>query len=165
MWQEKTSPSKQPLMALVIFSQIERNARAHVQSMVYCIWGLGIHILNMSGPKKVLKSIHFEKATKFCEIFPLLLTSVHTVKSKGKISQNVLAFSEYMNFNIYLSIARDRSCFFHRFSSGFVFCDIIIIQYSMYSIILSFRLLCSLLYLLICTSYSVFGEKKTSGKH
>ena len=85
-------------MALVIFSQIERNARAHVQSMVYCIWGLGIHILNMSGPKKVLKSIHFEKATKFCEIFPLLLTSVHTVKSKGKISQNVLAFSEYMNF-------------------------------------------------------------------
>ena len=34
-----------------------------------------------------------EKATKFCEIFPLLLTTVHTVKSKGKIilwpSQNI----------------------------------------------------------------------------
>ena len=46
-----------------------------------------------------LKFIYFEKATKFCEIFPLLLTTVHTIKSKGKISQNFEAFSEYMNFN------------------------------------------------------------------
>ena len=46
-----------------------------------------------------LKFIYSEKATKFCEIFRLLLTSVHTVKSKGKISQNFVAFSEYMNFN------------------------------------------------------------------
>ena len=46
----------------------------------------------------VLKFIYSEKATKFCEIFPLLLTAVHTVKSKGKISQNFVAFSEYMNF-------------------------------------------------------------------
>ena len=45
-----------------------------------------------------LKFIHSEKATKFCEIFPLLLTAVHTVKSKGKISQNFVAFSKYMNF-------------------------------------------------------------------
>ena len=43
----------------------------------------------------MLKFIYSEKATKFCEIFPLLL---HTVKSKGKISQNFEAFSEYMNF-------------------------------------------------------------------
>ena len=28
----------------------------------------------------------------------VLLTAVHTVKSKGKISQNFVAFSEYMNF-------------------------------------------------------------------
>ena len=28
-------------------------------------------------------------------------TVLHTVKSKGKISQNFLAFSEYMNFNTY----------------------------------------------------------------
>ena len=47
----------------------------------------------------LLKFIYSEKATKFCEIFPLLLTTVHTVKSKGKISQNFVAFSEYMNFN------------------------------------------------------------------
>ena len=46
----------------------------------------------------MLKFIYSEKATKFCEIFPLLLTTVHTVKGKGKISQNFVAFSEYMNF-------------------------------------------------------------------
>ena len=48
---------------------------------------------------KILKFINSEKATKFCEIFTLLLTTVHTVKSKVKISQNFVAFSEYMNFN------------------------------------------------------------------
>ena len=51
----------------------------------------------------LLKFIYSEKATKFCEIFPLLLTqvtTVHTVKSKGKISQNFVAFSEYMNFTL-----------------------------------------------------------------
>ena len=46
----------------------------------------------------LLKFIYSEKATKFCEIFLLLLTAVHTVKSKGKISQNFVAFSDYMNF-------------------------------------------------------------------
>ena len=35
---------------------------------------------------KILRNIH------------LLLTTVHTVKSKVKISQNFVAFSEYMNF-------------------------------------------------------------------
>ena len=48
---------------------------------------------------KVLKFIYSEKATKFCEISTLLLSTVHTVKSYGKISQNFVAFSEYMNFN------------------------------------------------------------------
>ena len=46
----------------------------------------------------LVKFIYSEKATKFCKIFSLLLTTVHTVKSKGKISQNFVAFSEYMNF-------------------------------------------------------------------
>ena len=45
-----------------------------------------------------IKFIYSENATKFCEIFPLLLTTVHTVKSKGKISQNFVAFSYNMNF-------------------------------------------------------------------
>ena len=48
---------------------------------------------------RMVKFIYSEKATKFCKIFPLLLTTVHTVKSKGKILQNFVAFSEYMNFN------------------------------------------------------------------
>ena len=51
-----------------------------------------------------LKFMYSEKAKKFCEIFPFLLTTVHTVKSKGKISQNFVAFSEYMNFNMALPV-------------------------------------------------------------
>ena len=47
------------------------------------------------------KFIYSEKTTKFCKIFPLLL-SVWTVdKCKVKISQNFVAFSEYMNFKVH----------------------------------------------------------------
>ena len=56
----------------------------------------------MSSNKVALKFIYSEKATKFCEIFPLLidllLSYIVPVKSKVKISQNFVAFSEYMNF-------------------------------------------------------------------
>ena len=38
-----------------------------------------------------------EKATKFCEIFTLLLTLCTAVKSEVKISQTFVAFSEYKN--------------------------------------------------------------------
>ena len=47
---------------------------------------------------RYVKFIYSEKATKFCKIFTLLLTVCSVVKSKVKISQNFLAFSEYMNF-------------------------------------------------------------------
>ena len=50
-----------------------------------------------------LKFILSEKATKFCEIFTLLLTSVHTVKSKVKIPQNFMTFSEYMIWTLEIS--------------------------------------------------------------
>ena len=40
-----------------------------------------------------LKFIYSEKASKFCEIFTLLLTGT-TYKSKVKISQNSVVFSE-----------------------------------------------------------------------
>ena len=50
-----------------------------------------------------LKFIYSEKATKFCEIFTLLLSYVVPVKSKVKISQTFVAFSEYMNFKNYLT--------------------------------------------------------------
>ena len=45
-----------------------------------------------------LKIICSEKATKFCKISTLLLSTVNTEKSKVDILQNFLAFSEYMNF-------------------------------------------------------------------
>ena len=48
-----------------------------------------------------VKFIYSEKATQFCEIFTLLLTTVHTVKSKVKNLYNFVAFSEYMNFMYY----------------------------------------------------------------
>ena len=47
---------------------------------------------------KNLKFIYFKKATKFCKIFTLLLTGTTLDKSKLKLSQNFVAFSEYMNF-------------------------------------------------------------------
>ena len=46
---------------------------------------------------QVVKFIYSEKATTFCEIFTLLLSHVVLVKSKVKISQNFVAFSEYMS--------------------------------------------------------------------
>ena len=48
-----------------------------------------------------LKFLYFEKATKFCKISTLLLSYVVPVKIKVEILQNFVAFSEYMNFNLY----------------------------------------------------------------
>ena len=48
--------------------------------------------------KYELKFIYSEKATKFCEISTLLLSTVHTDKIKVEILQNFVAFLEYMNF-------------------------------------------------------------------
>ena len=45
-----------------------------------------------------VKFIHSDKATKFCKISTLLLSYVVPVKSKVEMLQNVVAFSEYMNF-------------------------------------------------------------------
>ena len=50
-----------------------------------------------------VKFTYSEKATEFCEIFTLLLTAVHTIKSKVKILQNFVAFSEYMIFTTTLA--------------------------------------------------------------
>ena len=54
--------------------------------------------IKTSSHQQFVKFIYFEKATKFCEIFSLLLTVCTEVKNKGKISLNFVAFSEYMNF-------------------------------------------------------------------
>ena len=69
--------------------------------MDFRLYSIEVILFKDAGLKwKGLKFIYSEKATKFCEIFLLLLTTVHTVKSKGKISQNFVAFSKYMNFTI-----------------------------------------------------------------
>ena len=48
--------------------------------------------------RDILKFIYSEKATNFCEISSVDLSYVVTVKSTAEISQNCVAFSEYMNF-------------------------------------------------------------------
>ena len=45
-----------------------------------------------------LKFIYSEKATKICDISTLLMSVCTVDKSKVEISQNFVAFSEYMNF-------------------------------------------------------------------
>ena len=61
--------------------------------------------------QKLVKFIYSEKAAKFCEIFTFLLTTVHTVKRNVKISQNFVAFSEYM-YELYLKSNCFHSFFF-----------------------------------------------------
>ena len=51
----------------------------------------------------MIKFIYYEKATKFCDIFTLLLSYVIPVKSKVKISHTFVAFSKYINFNLDLA--------------------------------------------------------------
>ena len=67
---------------MIVSKKFQSNFREKIQNSLpkhsFCI---PFH-LNLTG---FLKTIYSEKATKFCEI--LLLTAVHTVKSKGKISQ------------------------------------------------------------------------------
>ena len=48
----------------------------------------------------VVKFIYSEKTTKFCKISTVDLSYVVPVKSTVEISQNFVAFSEYMNFTI-----------------------------------------------------------------
>ena len=56
----------------------------------------------------LLKFICSEKASKFCEISTLLLTTVHEVKSKVEISQNFVAFSEYLQTTYFKLLLRQQ---------------------------------------------------------
>ena len=56
----------------------------------------------MSFNPSQLKFIYSEKGINFSEISTLLLSTVHKDKSKVEISQNFVAFSEYMNFMLAL---------------------------------------------------------------
>ena len=46
----------------------------------------------------IVKFIYSEKTTNFCEISTVDLSYVVMIKSMVEISQNFVAFSEYMNF-------------------------------------------------------------------
>ena len=50
---------------------------------------------------QILKFIYPEKTNNFCEISKVDLSYVVTVKSTVEISQNFVAFSEYMNFTYF----------------------------------------------------------------
>ena len=62
----------------------------------HLIYEFSLHHLKVKN-KKIAHILQF---TKFCKIFFLLFTICTVVKSKGKISQNFVAFSEYMNFTL-----------------------------------------------------------------
>ena len=53
--------------------------------------------------KNIIKFIYSKKATKFCEIFPLLLSYVVPVESKVKILQNSLEITFKVCFKYILS--------------------------------------------------------------
>ena len=68
------------------------------QRVFFCSSIILAYPVSLHFNRAIVKFLYSEKATKFCKIFPLLLTTVHTVNCKGKISQNFVAFSEYINF-------------------------------------------------------------------
>ena len=76
---------------------LEISGKTDISDNVFKI-AINPHSMLVRNLKKVLKFIYSQKATKFFKISPLLLTALHTVKIKGKISQNFVAFSEYMHF-------------------------------------------------------------------
>ena len=75
--------------------------------LCYCTWKVSEHLWGSKelSPKEEsmqkelgLKFIYSEKAIKFCEISTNYLSYVLPVKYLVEISQNFVAFSEYMNF-------------------------------------------------------------------
>ena len=65
-----------------------------------------------SDKESSVKFIYSEKAAKFCEIFPLLLTTVHTVKSRVKISQNFVALRIYELYKLLVTRGLDNNVFY-----------------------------------------------------
>ena len=56
----------------------------------------------------MLKFIYSEKAIKFSKIFALLFSLCTADKSKVKISQNFVTFSEYTNFKTNKYFTQDK---------------------------------------------------------
>ena len=68
----------------------------------------------------MIKFILIEKATKFCEITTNYLFYVLPVKKLVEISQNFVAFSEYMNFtamNVKSNLTREMTSYAEKYVS------------------------------------------------
>ena len=91
--------------------------KCHYTSLNMSHW---IEILSL-GAFLQLKFIHSEKATKFFKFSTLLLSYVVLVKSKVEISQNFVAFSEYMNFKFNFRKTLTTLCSSWRQRSGLLF--------------------------------------------
>ena len=71
----------------------------YIISVLACVYSSGSILHPFLGE---VKFIYSEKAAKVFKFSTLLLSYVVPVKSKMEISQNVVAFSEYVNFIIWV---------------------------------------------------------------
>ena len=81
-------------------TELLRRRRNYLSLIILVHWNHSVF------PHLIVKFIYSEKATKCCEIFILLLSYGVPVKSKMKILQNFVAFSEYMNFEMNFKVQR-----------------------------------------------------------
>ena len=79
-----------------------RHIRILLDLPVKLLWSSFVGCVQFRSSKS--SYMYSEKATKFCDIFTLLLSYVVPVKSKVKILQNFVDFSEYMNFKSVLKV-------------------------------------------------------------
>ena len=100
-----------PLRQFFTFSWAKKNITVSIQKS--CITH-GYETINFCSnffywlvERELIKFIYFEKATKFCEISTVDLSYVVQVKSTVEILQSFVAFSEYINFNVYTAISMD----------------------------------------------------------
>ena len=75
-----------------------------------------------------IKFIYSEKATKFCEISTILLSYAVPVKSQVDISQNFVAFLEYMNFTYKNARHIHRSQMWHIYSYGYLMISLSVLK-------------------------------------
>ena len=82
--------------------KFSEDAIKQAQTKASIFWAKGIELQQVNNSVDIfiiIKFIYSEKATKFCDISTLLLSVCTVDKSKVKISQNFVAFSEYTNLH------------------------------------------------------------------
>ena len=99
----------------ILWTHITHNLRIKIRMFIF-LWryqfkesSLSVKLLNFF--KSVIKFVYSKKTTKFCKISTLPLSTVHSDKNKVEISQNFVAFSEYMNFKRWLKASLTLTCF------------------------------------------------------